>query len=664
MSRARDLETQQIFTRRALVLGGTKLALFGALAGKLYYLQVVEAARYRTLSEDNQFNLELLPPIRGRIFDRNGGPLADNRDNFRIEIVAEQTGDVARTLAALRSIIHIEDWDLKRVLREIKRKRSFVPITVVENLSREDISKVAINTPYLPGIRIEVGRSRNYPYGAAAVHLTGYVAAVAESELTGDPVLELPDFRIGKSGIEKFYDREMRGEAGQRQVEVNALGRIIRKLPGNEGQPGQDVALTIDVRLQDLASRRLVQGKSEAISVEDPRAREALASGKAPSIISQTSTGTTVVNLDEDGKIAPPESGAAVLLDVHHGDVLALVSTPGFDPNLFNNGLSPRDWEHLLSNPRSPMTNKSIAGQYSPGSTFKMLVCLAALEAGVVTRDVEVFCSGYMELGNERFHCWKKHGHGKLDMFGALEQSCDIYLYEMAKRVGIDRIAELSRRFGLGEKLKIDLPGESRGLVPSREWKLATRGEPWQHGETLITGIGQGFLLCTPLQMATMTARLVNGGYAVVPRLVHKPDAGETSFETLNVSPSHLEVVLEGMTRVVNGKRGTARAVPLESDEFQFGGKSGSVQVKRISRAERLLGKIKNKDRPWRDRDHALFVAYAPLEAPRFAVSVVVEHGGSGSTMAAPIARDILAEAIRLDPARIANRQRSRKKKN
>ena len=648
MRRTSDQETQRTFTRRALVLAGAKLGLFSALAGRLYYLQVVEAARYHTLSQDNQFNLELLPPIRGRIFDRNGLALADNRDNFRIEIVAEQTNDVVRTLATLREIITIEDWDFKRVLRETKRKRGFVPITVVENLSREDISKVAINTPYLPGIRIEVGQSRNYPFGETAVHLTGYVAAVSESELTGDPVLELPDFRIGKSGIEKLLDRDMRGASGQRQVEVNALGRIIRKLPGNEGQPGRDVTLTVDVRLQALASRRLAQGKSERVATTDPRARKAMAARK----ISPPIEGT--INLDKNGAIAPPESGAAVVMDIHRGDVLALTSTPGFDPNLFNKGLSPRDWEHLLSNPRSPMTNKSITGQYSPGSTFKMIVCLAALEAGVAAADTKVFCPGHMELGNARFHCWKKYGHGHLDMTGALEQSCDIYLYEMAKRVGIDRISELSRRFGLGEKLNIDLPGEARGLMPSREWKLATRGEPWQQGETLITGIGQGFVLCTPLQMATMTARLVNGGNAVVPRLVRDDDSPEPSFETLNLTPRHLRLVIEGMERVVNGKRGTARAVPRQSDLFKFGGKSGSVQVKRISRAERLAGKIKNEDRPWRDRDHAMFVAYAPMEAPRYAVAVVVEHGGSGSSMAAPIARDILAETMRLDPARVA----------
>jgi penicillin-binding protein 2 len=648
MRRTSDQETQRIFTRRALLLGGAKLGLFSALAGRLYYLQVVEADRYRTLSEDNQFNLELLPPIRGRILDRNGQALADNRDNFRIDIVAEQTPDVARTLATLREVVDIEDWDFKRVLRETKRKRGFVPITVVENLSREDISKVAINTPYLPGIRIDVGRSRNYPFGATAVHLTGYVAAVSEPELTGDPVLELPDFRIGKSGIEKRYDLEMRGSSGQRQVEVNALGRIIRKLPGNEGQPGRDISLTVDVRLQELTARRLAQGKSEIVNTDDPRAAQALAGRKATLPLGK------MVNLDKNGMIAPPESGAAVVMDVHRGDVLALVSTPGYDPNLFNKGLSPSDWERLLSNPRSPMNNKSVTGQYSPGSTFKMIVCLAALDADVATPDTEVFCPGHMQLGNARFHCWKKHGHGKLDMAGALEQSCDIYLYEMAKRIGIDRIADMARRFGFGEKLGIDLPGESRGLMPSREWKQATRGEAWQQGETLITGIGQGFVLCTPLQMVTMTARLVNGGIAVVPRLVRDPSAAEPSFEAVKVIPGHLSLVIEGMERVVNGKRGTARAVPRKSDTFQFGGKSGSVQVKRISKAERLAGKIKNEDRPWRDRDHAMFVAYAPLEAPRYAVAVVVEHGGSGSSMAAPIARDILAETMRLDPARIA----------
>jgi penicillin-binding protein 2 len=475
------------------------------------------------------------------------------------------------------------------------------------------------------------------------------VAAVSESELTGDPVLELPDFRIGKSGVEKLFDLDMRGSSGQRQVEVNALGRIIRKLPGKEGKPGRDLSLTVDVRLQELASLRLAQGKSESVAKNDPRAREALALLKSATPLGDT------VNIDKFGKIAPPESGAAVVMDIHRGDVLALVSTPGFDPNLFNNGLSPRDWERLLSNPHSPMTNKSIGGQYSPGSTFKMIVCLAALEADVATPDTKVFCPGYMQIGNGRFHCWKNRGHHHLDMAGALEQSCDVYLYEMAKRVGIGRISEIALQFGLGEKLNIELPGERRGLIPSKEWKQATRGEVWQKGETLITGIGQGFVLCTPLQLATMTARLVNGGAAVVPRLVRDPKSADQNFEPLKVAPRHLRLVLEGMERVVNGKRGTARAVPRNSDSFKFGGKSGSVQVKRISRTERLAGKIKHEDRPWRDRDHAIFVAYAPLEAPRYAVSVVVEHGGSGSSMAAPIARDILAETMRLDPARVAS---------
>jgi len=652
--RASDQETQRKFSRRALLLAGVKLGLFGTLAGRLYYLQVIEAQRYSVLSEDNQFNLELLPPIRGRIFDRNGALLAANRANFRVEIVAEQTNHVERTLSALRDLVHIDDWDVKRVLRDTRRKRGFVPITVVENLTRTDISRVAVNAPYLPGIRIKVGRSRNYPFGNAAVHLTGYVAAVSEAELTGDPVLELPDFRIGKSGIEKLYDLDLRGSSGRRQVEVNALGRIIRKLPGEEGQPGRDVSLTIDVRLQTMATERLARGNSEVVSVQDPRVQDALQRGQ--NLSAGTNAETGIVNLDRKGRISLPESGAVVVMDVHLGDILALVSTPAFDPNLFNKGLSPKDWEFLLSHPRFPMTNKAIAGQYPPGSTFKMLVCLAALEAGVAVPNTKVFCPGYMELGDARFHCWKKHGHGKLNMTGAIEQSCDVYLYEMAKRLGIDRIANLASRFGLGEKLEVELPGERRGLVPTREWKLATRGQTWQKGETLITGIGQGFLLCTPLQLATMTARLVNGGYAVTPRLVYETDSDEPDFENLNIPAHHLNVVIEGMNKVVNGERGTARGARQKDDPFQFGGKTGSVQVKRISKAERLSGIIKNEDRPWRDRDHAMFVAFAPLDAPRYAVSVVVEHGGGGSKIAAPIARDILVETLRIDPAHVGSR--------
>lgn len=651
MLRVSEQDTQKAFTRRVVVLAAAKFALVSALIGRLYYLQVVEAKKYVTLSRDNQFNLELLPPIRGRIFDRNGEPLAENRDNFRIEVVSERTDDVPRTLRALSSIINIPEYEARRVMREVKRKRAFVPITVVENLSRMEISRVAANAPYLPGVNIEVGRSRHYPYGDLTAHVTGYVAAVSESELNGDPVLELPDFRIGKSGIEKLRDQDMRGTAGRRQVEVNALGRIIRKLPGKEGQPGQDIEVSIDVELQKFAYERLAIGSSKKVSIDDPLVLKALA-GLDPETADEYRSAGEVL-LDGKGRIVPGESGSVVVMDVHNGDVLALASTPAYDPNKFNQGLSARDWEDLLSNPRAPLTNKAIAGQFSPGSTYKMLVALAAMEAGIYSPDFKVFCGGHVDLGDTRFHCWKRHGHGWLDMAQAIEQSCDVYMYEIAKKVGIDRISAMSRRLGLGEKLGLEIPGERRGLVPSREWKLATQGVPWQVGETLITGIGQGYVLTTPLQLATMTSRLVNGGRAVNPRIIlPAADNPDPEYPSLGLRAENLTSMLNAMSDVMNGERGTARGSKVKGEDWKMGGKTGTVQVKRITLAERQAGIVKNEDRPWRDRDHAIFVGFAPVEAPRYAVAVVVEHGGGGSSTAAPIARDVMIETMRRDPSR------------
>lgn len=646
MLKASEQDVQKVFTRRALVLGCGKLGLIGALGARLYYLQVVEADRYELLSRDNQFNLELLPPIRGRILDRNGVALADNQDNFRVEIVREQTDDVAATLSALRSIIEVPDWDVRRVMKEVKRKRAFVPVTVVENLTREEIARVAVNAPYLPGIRIEVGRSRRYPFADTAVHITGYVAAVSESELTGDPVLELPDFRIGKSGIEKLHDVEMRGTAGRRQVEVNALGRIIRKLPGEDGEPGRDVRLSLDINLQRYATERLSRGKADRLPIEDPRAQLALAQAE-PALRDAYADRPTVL-VDEEGKVVEAESGSVVVMDVHTGELRALASVPGYDPNPFNRGLSAKDWEELLANPRGPLNNKAVAGQYPPGSTFKMLVMLAALESGLAGPDTRFYCPGHLELGDSRFHCWKGHGHGWLDMKQSIAQSCDVYFYELAKRIGIDRISAMAKKFGMGEVTDVDLPGERRGLIPTREWKLATRGVPWQMGETLVAAIGQGFTLGTPLQLAVMTARLVNGGKAVSPRLERREGPPEP-VPDLAVDSRHLDLVRAAMSEVVNGERGTARKIQGGEGDVKIAGKTGTAQVRRITMAERLSGTYKD-EKPWRYRDHALFVGFGPVEAPRYAVSVVVEHGGGGSSMAAPIAADVLREALRIDP--------------
>ena len=600
----KDTERHKQFNRRTVLLAGGKLVLLSALVGRMYYLQVVESKRYQTLSDRNRINLRLLAPPRGRIVDRYGTPIAVNQRNYRVVLNLETTMDVEDTLRALGSIINISEGERRRIMREIRRKPSFVPVTVRENLNWDKVARIEVNASDLPGVEINEGQSRHYPFGEDTAHVLGYVAAVSERETTGDPLLELPGFRIGKNGIEKFYDLSLRGVGGNSQVEVDALGRVIRELSRKEGQPGAELALTIDVGLQKFMSRRLA-GKS----------------------------------------------AAAVIIDVHAGDVLALVSTPGFDPNAFNKGLSESEWQALLSNPKAPLTNKVISGLFSPGSTFKMVVALAALEKGVITPQSSFFCSGSITLGNAEFHCWKRGGHGTVQLAKGITQSCDVYFYEVAKRTGVDHIAKMSRRLGLGRKLGLDLPGEQAGLVPTREWKRKTYGIPWQQGETLIAGIGQGYILATPLQLAVMTARLVNGGFGVTPRLTAvesgSADLDGLSGKDLGLLPEHLRLMRDAMVAVVNSPRGTAFKARIKEPGFEMGGKTGTVQVRRITKAEREQGIIKNKDLPWKQRDHAMFVGFAPVSEPRYAVAVVIEHGGGGSKVAAPIARDMLLEAQR-----------------
>lgn len=600
----KDSERHKQFNRRTVILAGGKLALLSVLVGRMYYLQVVESKRYQTLADRNRINLRLLPPPRGRIVDRYGTPIAVNQINYRVVLNLETTMDVEETLRALGSIINIGEGERRRIMRDISRKPSFVPVTVRENLNWDKVARIEVNAPDLPGVEIDEGQSRHYPFGKDTAHVLGYVAPVSEGETTGDPLLKLPGFRIGKDGIEKFYDLSLRGVGGNSQVEVDAFGRVIRELSRKEGQPGSEVALTIDVELQKFVSRRLAG-----------------------------------------------QSAAAVVIDVHAGDILSLVSTPGFDPNAFNKGLSENEWQALLSNPRAPLTNKAISGLFSPGSTFKMVVALAALEKGAITPESSFFCSGSIKLGNAVFHCWKKGGHGTVQLAKGIIQSCDVYFYEIAKRTGIDHIAKMARRLGLGRKLGLDLPSEQAGLIPTRDWKRKTYGIPWQQGETLIAGIGQGYILATPLQLAVMTAKMVNGGIGVKPRLTaaegESGDPDTLPGNDLGLLPEHLRLVREAMVSVVNSPMGTAYKARIKEPGFEMGGKTGTVQVRRITKAERELGIIKNEDLPWKQRDHAIFVGFAPASAPRYAAAVVIEHGGGGSKVAAPIARDILLETQR-----------------
>ena len=612
----RETQSRKVFTRRAAILAGAEASVLAALAARLYQLQVMESDRYVVLADENRMNLRLLAPARGRILDRFGVVLADSRQNYQLVIVPEQAGDIAATLDALGTLIEVGDNDRRRVQRDIRRKHVFVPVLVRANLSWDEMARVELATPELPGISIEPGLTRHYPFGEMASHVVGYVAAVSEQELTGDPLLELPDFRIGKAGIEKAQDTELRGTAGTSQVEVNAFGRVVREIARVSGKAGQDVVTSLDISMQEFVTRRC----------------------------------------------SSEQSVASVLLDAVTGEVLALISIPSFDPLAFSAGLTPAMWQELANDARKPLSNKAIAGVYPPGSTFKPVVAAAALSAAVLTPETQITCPGYLSLGNATFHCWRHGGHGTLRLRDAIKKSCDVFFYETARRVGIDRLSAMARRFGFGDVLGLDIPGERPGLIPSREWKLATSGTAWSPGETLIAGIGQGSVLATPLQLATMVARLVTGR-AVSPRLARvaglMPPGGDPAprdFPPLGVNPHILALVLDGMNAVVNEPGGTAYSARINEPGFAMGGKSGTSQVRHINEYERGHGARHARQIPWKERDHALFVAFAPVAAPRYVCATVVEHGGisggGGSAVAAPICRDVLLEAQRRDPAR------------
>ena len=601
----RDNDKGKVLIRRSLIMALIKFLLLMVIIARLYYLQVYQADRYKTLADENRISTRLLVPPRGIIFDRNGVTIASNQQNFQALIVAEQAPNVQETLDAFKKIMPLSEAEEERIKKDLKRNRSFVPIKIRDNLSWEEVSRIQLNAPDLPGIVIDEGLTRYYPFGAGMAHILGYVSSVSDKDVKDDPLLEVPGFKIGKSGIEKYLEKALRGESGNLKLEVNAYGRIMKEIERVDGIPGKDVQLTIDSRLQQKAF-----------------------------------------------ELFGEESGAAVLLDVHTGEILAFVSAPSFDPNMMTQGLSTEDWNALLHNGRNPLTDKAISGQYSPGSTFKMIVALAALEAGVIKPETRTYCAGKMFLGNHAFHCWKKEGHGHLNVVEALQHSCDIFFYETAQKLGIEKIADMARRFGLGSKINIGLENEKAGLIPDKEWKLRRFGEPWQQGESLISGIGQGYILTTPLQLATMTARLVNGGYEIKPTFLKVSDGEKSKIRKIDVSPANLELIKEGMYAVVNKPGGTAWRSQFDYHGQRMGGKTGTTQVRRITMKERREGIKKESELPWRLRNHALFVGYAPHDNPKYAVAVLVEHGGGGSSVAAPLAGKILREAVMLDPTR------------
>jgi len=604
----RDGDKGKTLTRRAAMLAGGQLFLSSVLLSRMYYLQVLEADRYKTLAEENRISTRLLAPPRGLIFDRFGQPMAQNNQNFRVLVISEQTeGNLNSTLESLNKILPLTDGEIQRIRKDVRRSRDFTPVTIRENLTWEQMAAIQLNAPDLPGIIIDEGLSRYYPFKEASAHLLGYVGAVSEEEIAlGNPLLKLPGFRVGKSGIELEYNTALCGKEGAQRVEVNAVGRVIREIERDEGIPGTTLPLTIDMRIQNIAYKKMKD-----------------------------------------------ESGSAVLLDIYTGEILALVSTPSFDPNKFNRGLTAEEWKEISTNERNALLNKTLGGLYSPGSTFKMIVALAALEAGVIRPDTKVFCGGHIMMGSHRFHCWKPSGHGNVDLKEALMHSCDIYFYEVARRTGIDKIAAMAKRFGLGLPTGVNLPGEKSGLIPTRRWKEVILGEQWLQGDTYNAGIGQGYILTTPIQLAVMTAILANDGYKIKPTIL-VPENRDTSVcqgENLNLSKTHLQIMRESMFDVVNASEGTGKAARVNVGGKLIAGKTGTTQVKRISMKEREQGMRSQDDIPWEERNHALFVSFGPTENPRYALAVVIEHGGGGAKTAAPIAKSIMEAVLKLDPS-------------
>jgi len=603
---ARDAEANaRKVTRRALFLGGAQAAFIAVLGARMRYMQVEEADKYRLLAEENRINMRLIPPARGLILDRSGRLIAGNQQNYRVVITREETGDVETVLAKLAEVIPLTPEMLDRTRKEMDRRSAFVPIVVADWLRWDDLAAVAVNAPALPGVNPEVGLSRRYPLVGDFAHVVGYVGPVSDADLAEledpDPLLQIPKFQIGKIGVERWMETDLRGRSGTKRIEVNSVGRVMRELDRQEGVAGADIRLTIDADVQNFVQARLGE-----------------------------------------------ESAAAVVMDVANGDLIAVASAPSFDPNLFVRGISQTDYSALIENDHRPLANKSVQGAYPPGSTFKMVTALAALEAGAVTEQTTVHCPGYLEFGGRRFHCWKHGGHGTVALEEALKSSCDVYFYDIAQRAGIDRIAEMGRRLGLGVRHDLPMSAISEGVMPDKAWKRDRHKAEWRIGDTINASIGQGYVLASPLQLAVMTARIASGN-AVSPRLVRAIGDREVPVGTippLGIAPQHLRAVQGAMVAVMNAQGGTAWASRIADEAMLFAGKTGTSQVRNISASERASGVIKNEHLPWNRRDHALFVGYAPATAPRYAVSVVVEHGGGGSAVAAPIARDAILRAL------------------
>ena len=574
------------------------------LIGKLFTLQVIEHDHYTTLSQYNRVKIQPLPPIRGRIFSRDNVLFADNRTSFSLELVPDGIDNIEQVIRELQELVNIDEQDIKQFRKQLKKQRRFESIPLRLGLTDEEIAKISVNQHRYPGVDVVAKINRYYPLGANLAHVVGYVGMISKKELSQiDAANYCGTSHIGKSGVEKTYENLLHGYVGYQQVEVNAQGRVIRVLDRVPSKPGKNVYLTLDISLQNLAVSAL------------------------------------------EG-----EKGAIVAIDPRNGDLLVLVSSPSYNPNLFVDGIDYDSYNKLLNSSNAPLLNRALQGEYPPGSTIKPFIGLAALELGLRDPFGEIYCRGWFSLAGQkrRFRDWKRQGHGKTNMTQAISKSCDVYFYSLAHEMGIDKLQASLKQFGFGKVTDLDINAESAGLIPSREWKRRTQGQVWYPGETINAGIGQGAILVTPIQLASATVTLINRGKAIEPHLFAEArDAvsNETSDISIPVSKQALiasrheywDIVINAMIEVVHGISGTARG-SSKGAKYRYGGKTGTAQVFSLSQDET----IDEEDIPQELRSHALFIAFAPVKNPSIVISIIVENGGNGSVAAAPIARRLL----------------------
>ena len=589
--------------RRMFILATAKIIILGGIVSRLFFLQVKENKKYLTLSDKNRIREWKLPPIRGEFQDYFGNTIAGNFEAYQLHIIPEEVEDFRYVIYRVKELLDLSEKQFKKILKKKNEIKPWETLIVADNLSWEKFSKINNHLYDLNGVKPVISISRDYPYKENFTHVLGYVSQANENDvLTNENIKEkfVPGLKVGKTGLERSFEKRLIGSNSVERYEVNAYGRRISQLAFQKGDKGETIKLTIDTKIQQLTNELL---------------RE--------------------------------KAGSICVMDIYTGAIIAMHSSPSFDPNSFVFGISQDEWQLIRNNPMKPLVNKSLSGNYSPGSTIKPLVALSALENEIISKDFSVHCKGHknpLELYGQTYHCWKKEGHGFVNLREAMKQSCDTYFYEVARRLGVDRLSVTAKKFGLGQKVFKDVfDNEKSGLVPNTEWKKNALGRNWVLGETIITGIGQGFIQTTPIQLCLMTAHIANGGYKIYPHIIaedEKKDHPNDKFTPLYKDSNNIKIVQDAMFGSTNEVMGTSYRSRINNPKYQFAGKTGTAQVKKITERDRELD-LKTFEIPYEERDHALYIAYGPYKNPRYAVSILVEHGGNGSTTAAPMAKKL-----------------------